>query len=114
MNSQLWTKDSIFKLNSDDIDFQTKQMYRQAIQLTNNPIINKIFPATLKVLDELTTEIKEFQKNIPIIAVFSNPGLKQRHFTEISAMINYEGEPLSKKSNLFLNKLLLMGVGEHI
>lgn len=89
-------------------------MYKSAVQLSNNPIISKIAPLSIKVAEELIEEISEFQKNIPVIAVFSNPGLKQRHFHQISQLINYEGEALSRKSNLYLNKVLSMGVGKHI
>ena len=114
MCNQTWSKDSIFKLNSDDIDLQAKTMYKNAVQLSNNQIISKIAPLSIKVAEELITEIGDFQKNIPIIAVFSNPGLKQRHFTQISELINYEGESISRKSNLYLNKVLSMGVGQYI
>ena len=52
-NSQAWTKDSIFKLNSDDIEFEAKMMYKQAVQLSNSPIISKLAPLTIKVAEEL-------------------------------------------------------------
>lgn len=78
--SQSWTRDSIFRLSSDDIELQVKQMLKQSVQLSNNQIMGKMAPLTIKMVQELSEEIKDFQKNIPIIAVFSNPGLKQRHF----------------------------------
>lgn len=112
--SQSWTRDSIFRLSSDDIELQVKQMLKQSVQLSNNQIMGKMAPLTIKMVQELSEEIKDFQKNIPIIAVFSNPGLKQRHFVEISELIGYEGETLTRKSNLYLNKLMSMGVGHHI
>ena len=64
--------------------------------------------------EELIDELKNFQKNIPIISVFSNPGLKERHFNEISSLIKYEGEAISRHSTLYLNKLVSMGVSEYI
>lgn len=89
-------------------------MYKNAFQLSGNKTIAKIAPNSIKVAEELLEEISEFQKNIPIIAVFSNPGLKQRHFNEIIQLIKYDGENISRKSNLYLNKVLSMGVGKHI
>lgn len=55
--NQIWSKDSIFKLNSDDIDLQAKSMYKSAVQLSNNPVIAKIAPLSRKVAEELIEEI---------------------------------------------------------
>jgi len=89
-------------------------MYKNLNQLTHNNIIKKIAPLTIKIAEDLADDIKSFQKYIPVIAVFSNPGLKQRHFNQISKVINYEGDPLSSASNLFLNKVIGLGAAEHI
>lgn len=88
-------------------------MLKQAAMLSKNSIINKLAPLSVKISDDLIIDLSDFQRNIPIISIFSNPGLKERHFSEIAQVINYEGE-LSKKSNLFLTKLLSLGVGRHI
>ena len=57
-SSQTWTKDSIFKLNSDDIDFQAKAMYKLAVQLSNNKLIEKFAPIALKVTETLVEDIR--------------------------------------------------------
>ena len=57
-SSQTWTKDSIFKLNSDDIDFQAKTMYKLAVQLSNNKLIEKFAPIALKVTETLVEDIR--------------------------------------------------------
>ena len=109
-----WTRESIFKQDSDNINSQTKQMYKNLMGLINSPIIRKFAPLTIKIAEDLSDDIKNFQKYIPVIAVFSNPGLKARHFKEISKAIKYEGDPLSLHSNLYLNKVVGMGAAEHI
>lgn len=55
-------------------------MYKNIVGLSNNHIIKKLAPLTVKIAEDLADDIKGFQKYIPVIAVFSNPGLKQRHF----------------------------------
>lgn len=57
INNQSWSKDSIFKLNSDEIDLQAKTMYKTAFQLSNSQIIVKIAPLSIKVAEELCEEI---------------------------------------------------------
>lgn len=32
------------------------------------------------VIEHLSTTIKEYLKNLPLIRVFSNPGMKERHW----------------------------------
>jgi len=89
-------------------------MFKTLVQLSNNQIIKRIAPLSIKIADDLADDIKNFQKYIPVIAVFSNPGLKQRHFYQITKTIKYEGDPLTSSSNLFLNKVIGLGAAEHI
>jgi hypothetical protein len=89
-------------------------MYKNIIGLSNNQTIRKLAPLTIKIAEDLGDDIKKFQKYIPVIAVFSNPGLKTRHFLQISKAIHYEGDPLSSASNLFLNKVVGLGAADHI
>ncbi len=68
---------------------QTKLMYKNIISLSNNAIIRKLAPLSIKIAEDLGDDIKNFQKYIPVIAVFANPGLKPRHFHQISKAIHY-------------------------
>ena len=64
-------------------------MYKTLVALTNNNVIKKLAPLSIKIAEDLSDDIKTFQNYIPIISVFANPGLKQRHFNEISKVIHY-------------------------
>lgn len=44
-----WTRESIFKQDSDFISTQTKLMYKNIIALSNNQIIKKLAPLTIKI-----------------------------------------------------------------
>lgn len=109
-----WTKESIFKQDSDYIGSQTKTMYKNVVQLSNSHIIKKLAPLTIKIAEDLADDIRNFQKYIPVIAVFSNPGLKQRHFNQITEVLKYEGDPLSHSTNLYLNKVVGMGAANYL
>jgi hypothetical protein len=72
-NYTIWTKESIFKQDADAIELQVKQMCQAALRLSQS--FPKV-PNSAKVASECFNDLTEFQKNIPIISVFSNPGLK--------------------------------------
>lgn len=42
----------------------------------------KVVPLTgpAKMIEWLNQQVKEYVKNIPVIEVFSNPGMKERHW----------------------------------
>ena len=109
-----WTRESIFKQDADGIATQAKLMLKSIMSLSTNSLITKLAPLSSKIAQDLADDIKKFQKNIPIIAVFANPGLKQRHFEEISKVMQYEGDPLGPTSNLNLNKVVGLGAADHL
>lgn len=109
-NYASWTKDSIFKHDSEAIELLVKQMIQAAMRLSQS--FPKV-PNSTKVATECFNDLSEFQKNIPIIAVFSNPGLKERHLNEISKLLEVS-EALRTDQNVSLNRLLNMGVQSHI
>ena len=47
-------------------------MYKTLVAITNNNIIKKLAPLSIKIAEDLSDDIKTFQNYIPIIAVFSN------------------------------------------
>ena len=57
-SNQSWTKDSIFKLSSDDIEFDSKNMYKLAVQLNGNKLLQKFAPISMKVVETLIEDIK--------------------------------------------------------
>ena len=57
-SNQSWTKDSIFKLNSDDIEYESKNMYKLAVQLNSSRLLQKFTPLSLKVVESLIEDIK--------------------------------------------------------
>lgn len=111
--SHSWTRDNIFKQDFEFIETECKKMYKSAMQLANNPVIRRLAPETPRVADSLSEEVKKFQRNIPLISVFSNPGLKERHFQEISKIIGFESDNLSSL-NLSLNKVIGLGANDYI
>jgi len=57
----------------------------------------------LKMLDWLTNQVKDYLKFIPLIRVFSNPGMKERHWTQVSEYTHF---PVNPDQNLLIRKLV--------
>jgi dynein heavy chain len=55
----------------------------------------KIVPLTgpAKMIDWLSQQLKEYSKNIPVVRIFSNPGMKDWHWIEISKLIDFTINP---------------------
>lgn len=73
-----------------------------------------------KMIDWLSQQLKEYTKNIPVVRVFSNPGMKEYHWTEISRIIDFEIKPdqplklnnIVTKDEVFNNLLKLEEISE--
>jgi dynein heavy chain len=55
------------------------------------------------MLDWLTNQVKDYLKFIPLIRVFSNPGMKERHWTQVSEYTHF---PVNPDQNLLIRKLV--------
>ena len=53
----------------------------------------EIKPGPLKMLESLEFQVKEYMQNAPLIRVFSNPGMQERHWKEVSKYTGFEITP---------------------
>ena len=89
-----WVKTPVFKLDPEVIDKEIKTMNTKVLKLTGR--FNQLFSAVgrnekakknqsalegpLKMLDWLGIQVKDYMKYSPLIRVFSNPGMQERHW----------------------------------
>lgn len=111
-NNSVWVKSSIFKLDPETMEKEVKSMTSTAMKL--GYVFNKekpekgakkVVPLTgpAKMIEWLNAQLKEYQKNIPVVRVFSNPGMKDRHWTEVSKLIDF---PISPEQALKLSNII--------
>ncbi len=112
--NQVWSKTPVFKLDAELIEKEVKQMNSKSIKLNNrfntSSSVNRndkskkspTLEGPLKMLDSLTNQIKDYFKLVPLIRVFSNPGMKERHWTQISEYTHF---PVNPDQNLNIRKL---------
>lgn len=46
-----------------------------------------------KLIEEAYVEVMEFQRHVPLLSIFCNLGLKERHWEEISRSVGYNVSP---------------------
>lgn len=94
----------VFKLDPEEIERETKSIFQQSQKLI--AIFPKSNPSCHKLINEVAKDIVDFQKNIPVIKILCNPGLKERHWEEISAVAQAQINPEKKDSQMTLKTAL--------
>ena len=82
-SKQTWAKEqSVFKLNADEVESETKRMKKKATELCS--IFKSDTPNPLKLSKEIRNAIEDFEKHTPLVRILCNPGLKSRHWEKIA------------------------------
>ncbi|CAD8159976.1 unnamed protein product [Paramecium pentaurelia] len=110
-NSMNWTKAKfIFRLDAESIEKDVKTMLTQAKKLTYQFPKNTTPQGTLQLIKQLSDKINDFQVQLPMIRVFSNPGMKERHWEEISQIMGFPVRPDKEQQ---LSKLIELDLKQH-
>lgn len=96
-----WVKTPVFKLDPELIEKEIKHMNSKSIKLINrfnasstvtrnekNKKSNQV-EGPLKMLEWVTSQVKDYMKFSPLIRVFSNPGMKARHWEQVSEFTHF-------------------------
>ncbi|NXG19392.1 DYH7 protein, partial [Grallaria varia] len=66
---------------------------------------------TLTMCSSVLEQIQEFKENIPTVTVFCNPGLRDRHWEQMSNIVGYD---LTPDAGTTLRKVLKHNLGPHL
>ena len=75
------------------------------------PLLYRDIPGCLDVAQDVKRQIEDFRPYIPLIQGLRNPGMRNRHWEQLSTTI---GMPVYPKANLSFAKCLEMGLQNHI
>ncbi|XP_025075899.1 dynein heavy chain 7, axonemal-like [Pogonomyrmex barbatus] len=102
-----WINSTIGSYNPEEIDNEVTQYYRIIYKL------EKAFqePDVRKLAAAVREKIEDFKDRMPTIMTLGNPGLKVRHWEQISAIA---GIPIKVDVDLTLGKVLAMGLDPYI
>ncbi|EGR31445.1 hypothetical protein IMG5_109350, partial [Ichthyophthirius multifiliis] len=101
----------ILTLDPEDIEKEIKQMLMTFNKLKIMFGKQKGMQNPLDLTEEMLDELRNFQKHQVLIHVFSNKGLKQRHWEEISIIIDTQVDP-NKKDMMTLQRFIAMNLDQ--
>ncbi|KAI1892368.1 hypothetical protein AGOR_G00132640 [Albula goreensis] len=58
---------------------------------------------SVQICSKVMEQVKDFKENVPLVCTLCNPGIRQRHWTEMSGIVGYD---LTPDSGTTLRKLL--------
>ncbi|XP_031243962.1 dynein heavy chain 3, axonemal [Mastomys coucha] len=88
--SEEWMNGPLFLLNAEEIAEEIGNMWRTTYKLTKTLID---VPAPKRLAENVKLKIEKFKQHIPILTIACNPGMKDRHWQQISEVVGYEIKP---------------------
>nr|XP_034492395.1 dynein heavy chain 3, axonemal [Marmota flaviventris] len=88
--SEEWMNGPLYLLNAEEIAEEIGNMWRTTYKLI------KTFadvPAPKRLAENVKIKIEKFKQHIPILIIACNPGMKDRHWQQISEIVGYEIKP---------------------
>eukprot|EP01135_Chromosphaera_perkinsii_P000898 Nk52_evm61s152 gene=Nk52_evmTU61s152 len=103
-----WMDAGFMGLNAEDVDKEVDEFWREIVKLAKS--LEKL-PEPRKVAELIKIQIKEFRVHIPLLAVVCNPGLRERHWTNMSELT---GQDITPDSSTTLRKMIQYELGPHM
>ncbi|XP_012251165.2 dynein axonemal heavy chain 7-like isoform X2 [Athalia rosae] len=106
-NYDKWTTAQIGSYDPEAIEYDVSIAYRTVYKL------EKTFqePIVRKLAETIKEKIEEFKEHLPVIMTLGNPGLKARHWEQVSELVGF---PIKVDHNMTLAKILDFGLDEYV
>lgn len=112
--SEAWNKTLAFNLDSESMEKEIQSMNAMSIKLNN--LFNSDYERDVKagrkrgplegpnkMIDTLRKEVGAYKEYLPVVAVFSNPGMRERHWERVSKHINVN---ISREQNWTFKRVM--------
>ncbi|ALC38670.1 Dhc36C [Drosophila busckii] len=105
---ELWMHSQVGSFDPDQIDTDVANFYR---------IIQKLekqmgdHPHTMQLILDVKEQIEQFREHMPIINTLGNPGMKARHWEQVSEIIGF---PIKVSPELTLEKIIEYQLDEYV
>ena len=106
-----WMNGSFLQLNPETIESEVSNMWKSIYKL-NAHFEGNSAPVSIAV--DVKSRIETFKKHIPLITVLCNPGIRDRHWKQISDIVGFKFQPdettslglvLERNLALYLDKI---------
>ncbi|CAH8446322.1 unnamed protein product [Heterobilharzia americana] len=96
------------KVDPEQVEIEVSNQYRNLFKLEKT---FDTLPAPRKIATKVRGKIEEFKEHLPLIRTLFNPGLRERHWAQISEIVGYT---LRNEEGTCLAKLIDMNLDQHI
>ncbi|XP_044001453.1 dynein axonemal heavy chain 7-like [Aphidius gifuensis] len=102
-----WMDSMIGSFDPEIIENDSGTAYRTVLKL------EKIFqePTVRKLAETVRLQIEEFREHMPLICNLGNPGMKNRHWTQVSEIVGF---PIKVDENMTLAKVIDFGLDDYV
>ncbi|PNI91684.1 DNAH3 isoform 3 [Pan troglodytes] len=108
IKSEEWMNGPLFLLNAEQIAEEIGNMWRTTYKLIKT--LSDV-PAPRRLAENVKIKIDKFKQYIPILSIACNPGMKDRHWQQISEIVGYEIKPTETTC---LSNMLEFGFGKFV
>ncbi|XP_027467991.1 dynein heavy chain 3, axonemal [Zalophus californianus] len=108
IKSEEWMNGPLFLLNAEEISEEIGNMWRTIYKLTKTLAD---VPAPRRLAENVKVKIDKFKQHIPILSISCNPGMKDRHWQQISEIVGSEIKPTETTC---LSNMLEYGFGKFV
>ncbi|XP_048576009.1 dynein axonemal heavy chain 3 isoform X2 [Nematostella vectensis] len=92
---EAWLNGPFVEINAEDVEEEIGGMFRTVIKLS------KTFgdsPAPRRVAESVRSKIDKFKVHLPLLQVICNPGIRERHWTQMSEVVGFDIKPEASTS----------------
>lgn len=104
----LWLKSQVGSFDPIDIANDIEKIYESVVELSTE---FEEIPQPKRLAEDIKIIIDEFKLNMPIIQTLGNPGLKLRHWEQVSEMVGF---PITVSADLTLEKIIEFGLDDYL
>eukprot|EP00762_Andalucia_godoyi_P000179 ANDGO_02454.mRNA.1 Dynein-1-beta heavy chain len=98
----LWMNGDYTKFLFEDVDRDANQLWRDAVKMLKG--LGEM-PQATKVIEHVRETYDSFKKVLPVLAIFCNPGMRDRHWNMVSEVLRVRVHPSEQPSLAVVLKL---------
>jgi dynein heavy chain len=105
-----WMRGPLFSIEPEVVDTTANTMAKRAMKLQNT-FDSMNLPTPSGVAKKIKKDLDGFKQHLPLVHALCNPGLRQRHWDEISEVVGFAME---RDVAFTLSRVIDMDVGKHM
>ncbi|PIK59398.1 putative dynein heavy chain 7, axonemal isoform X1 [Apostichopus japonicus] len=103
-----WMEGQLHEVDPDQVEADVGNYWRTLYKLEKTFSDN---PSAKKIAERVKDKVDAFKENIPIVSVLCNPGLRDRHWEQLSEVVGY---PIKPDEDTTLSKMIDMNLEPYI